>query len=110
LLPIVTLLGQCSEGIERVLIRIRTLPPSSPFWPSRSGRQAAGSCEIACEKMRSKQVEAIPGCIGGSDYKRSLRYTKPAGLRTPRGPHPGRWGNPSRWGKTNGGRCGSWQA
>ena len=62
------------------------MPPSSPpFRPLKRGRQAAGTCEIACHDEQLTQVEVIPALVGGSAYKNSLRNTRSAGRRSLKG-------------------------
>ena len=54
------------QSVERFLMRIRIISPSTPFWPSISGRQAAGTCEIACDAMhfhRGRSRDELDGRI-----------------------------------------------
>ena len=61
-------------------------PPPTLFWPPKSGWQASGTSEIACDDKKFTQIGSIPGLMGGSAYKGSPCYTRSAGLRTPSGP------------------------
>ncbi len=62
------------------LRRTPILSPSPPFWPPKSGRQVAVTREIVCGDKRFTQVRSIPGLMGGSAYKGSVRYKWPGGL------------------------------
>ncbi len=86
--------GRMPRGIQCRITgfrRTRIIPPSPQFWPPKSGRQVAGTCEIACDDKQFTQVGTIPGLIGGSAYKGSPCYKRSAGLQTPSGPRLSTW-------------------